>query len=345
MQKIKKIFFIHSNKLQHCGVYKYIEFLLKEKSHNTDIITSFNDWNKINKDVDAILNYHYAPSLRYVRPELVNTFMLLFYVLFKGKELVITCHELAIHRKSKFSVSNFIKNSYYYLNYTLNYLLFLKAKKIIYTDKDNYSNLIKLNKNIQFLEVPDINEFIIHCNQKIDKKELKANVVSYFGNISYDRGIEDIIKILSLSKNIEFKIIGKDKNDYYYSHIKELLNQHEINFNFTGFLDDNEICKVASDINIMFFLQINGNVSKSSTFKAFLPFKNILKVIYSENNQIDYNEKYNVLFLPKENRLSYIKLSIVELLELKLKAKKNVTKLLTNKGDFYEKYFKFNGNL
>jgi len=343
--KNKKILFVHSNKLSYCGVYKYIEFLIRFNHYNFEIITTVNDWKSIFKKDNLIFNYHYAPSLRYIKAEFINTLFLLYYIVMKKKNLVITCHELPISRKYKWSLSNIVKYSYYYVNYLLNYILFKKAKQVMYTDKDNYNNLIKLNKNVKFLEVPDINEFIIHCNKKINRDKLQANIVSYFGNISYDRGIEDIIEILSLSKNIKLKIIGKDKDDYYYSHIKHLLNQNKIDFNFTGFLDDSEICNEVSDIDIMFFLQINGNVSKSSTFKAFLPFKNILKVIYSDSSQIEYNDVYNVLFLPKKDRFNYIKLSISEFLNMRLDAKKNTTNLLINKNDFYEKYFKFNTNL
>lgn len=343
---LNKIYFVHSNKLQHCGVYKYIEFLLKDKSCKKGIITEAREWYRLNREKeDIVFNYHYAPSLRYIKSEIMNTFFLLYYTIIKKKSLIITCHEIPINRKHNWSITNTIKFSYYYINYFLNYFLFIKASKIIYTDKDNYDNLIKINKNLIFLEVPDINEFINKCSKTINKSTSQANIVSYFGNISYDRGIEDIIKILGLSKGIKLKIIGKDKNDYYYSYIKGLLNQSKINFTFTGFLDDYRICNIVSDVEVMFFLQINGNVSKSSTFKAFLPFKNITKIIYYENNQIEYNEEYNVLFLPKRNRLHYIKLSISKLLNLKVNAKKNVTNLLINKDNFYEKYFKFNTNL
>ena len=131
---------------------------------------------------------------------------------------------------------------------SLNASIKLKLIKIIYLSIINFSDAIIVTSKAMLKEALQnkiIREKIFLLNNPIEQKDLRKNLkpfrtsgpglkLVFVGRLTYQKGIDRVINILSFLKNVEFLIIGKGEQE---THLKNIVrkNNLEKKVSFIGF--------------------------------------------------------------------------------------------------------------
>ena len=152
----------------------------------------------------------------------------------------LTKKPIIFHVRTQFPEKNFVCKIIVYVitNYIANYIFFITDNEKFYFQK--YDNNSKVPKKILF-NIASFNP--THKNQD-------SNIISYFGNISYEKGVDRIIDVAKLSKvkklNYKFKIFGKLNKkgygkEYYRSLTKKIKDNKLTNVSLMGHVTNPEI--------------------------------------------------------------------------------------------------------
>ena len=207
---------------------------------------------KIKKEVKD-----FTPDLIYVHNTwfLVTPYLLKYFSK-RGYKVATKLHNFRYHCSSQFLISKHLNNNlfckacglnksnilkfnkYFKESYIKSFLLFRQSKKLIKYIKHekNLSLFVLTSFHRDFLENSlDVDEDRIFTvpnymdNLKHDQNSIKSNEITYAGRISYEKGVENLIKAFSQVKNLESKlnIIG---NGPQYERLKNMYSSKKILF-------------------------------------------------------------------------------------------------------------------
>ena len=299
-----------------CGVGDYSSKLAKEladngneiyvitsikASNNFDGVQVFNiieNWDKssrksiikILKEIKPdIVNIQY-PSQEYKDAYYIFNILPLIIKLKIKCKLTETIHEYDLEPLSK------KRKIRYYLNFKL-------MSKVVVVE-EFFKNLIK--KDFKSVEVDyiqissNISRVILSAEEKKEiKNKLKLNaknVISYFGFISEQKGIENLLKCISKMEDTQLLILSElDKNNEYHKKILNLIEELNLKdkIKITGFLEDEKVVAKylsATDLCVLPFK--NGVQKRNGSFLAaynqFIPIITTTTQAYNDENGVYY---------------------------------------------------------
>lgn len=182
--------------------------------------------------INAVLKF--IKNLIKYKVEIVNLQMASKGSFFRKLFLIILCYMLNI----KYFVHihgggfiNFYKNSIFIVKYLIRFVLINANKVIVISNffQNDLKKAIKIKMNIVV-----INNSIKDNFKKISVNKNKKNYILFFGNLTPQKGIDDIFNIsddlILKNNNIKFILCGYDKNNYYYNNFVNSKNKSHFIF-------------------------------------------------------------------------------------------------------------------
>lgn len=285
--------------------YKYIDFKLK----------------KLRKDGAEIVILHYPTPLLNRNIHIIDV---IFCIVKHRYKFFLFLHEYA---------------SYSWKGKLLILLICLFSKKILTPDRVNFLSLSKikfLKKRINYLPIGSTftDDEMDYLNYNEIKKGDKLKVC-YWGLIMKSKGIENLVLELEKWENefFEFLVIGDLPHNYTSEDLKiyEMIVQSK-KFKFYGFLENEELFKKLSEVDIVILPFEDGVTERRGSFMLSMQLGKVVLTSRPRINITDLIDKKNVLFFDNVKEIR-------EILLMLLNSKESLKKISEEAKKWYNQYY------